>query len=175
MSRLVLALTLIVASLLTACGGAAAVHYGSEMNPAAAFGEARSYAFADRAERPPTGFSRVHVGTEIMERRIERRIRRDLETKGFSEVPREEASFVVFYGLGVEEVLVGAPSGQNEGWVSSQVNVHSKAAVIIDFVKADDGEHLWHGYAEGAVTAETIDYETAMNEIVDRIISRFNP
>ncbi len=175
MSRLVLALTLIVASVLTACGGGAAVNYGSEMNPAASFSEARSYAFADRAERPPTGFHRVHVGTEIMERRIERRIRRDLETKGFSEVPREEASFVIFYGLGVEEVLVGAPSGQNEGWVSSQVNVHSKAAVIIDFVKADNGEHLWHGYAEGALGDETLDFETVMNEVVDRIISRFNP
>lgn len=176
MSRLVLASTFIAASILAACGGGQpALSFGSEMNPAASFTDARSYAFAERSERPPTGFERVHVGTEIMERRIERRIRRDLETKGFAETPREEANFIIFYGLGAREVLTGAPSGQTEGWASAQVNVHSRAAVIVDFVKADNGEHLWHGYAEGAVSDETIDYETAINTVVDRIISRFNP
>jgi hypothetical protein len=159
--------------ILVGCGGGSApVRYGAEQNPAADFATARRYAFASHTERPPTGFERAYVGTEIMTRRIERRVRASLEAKGFSEVNREEADFIVFYGLGVRDQV--DPGAAEEGWSSSMVNVHGRAALIVDFVAAE-GEHLWHGYAEGVVTDEGFDYETVISQVVDDIMNRFEP
>lgn len=131
------------------------------------------------------------VDNNLLDRRIESAIRRDLGSKGFSEVA-SGGNMTVRYGYYVKTVIASQPASTSMayGWGRrggySGVGIHSggsvqqydKSFIVVDIVDSQTGDLIWRGNG----SRRSLSYndspeksDAAVNEAVIEILSNFPP
>lgn len=171
-----------LALVLAACAGAAV---RTDHDPAAGFGDLRSFAWLERGVREVED---PLLDSQLLGRKVREAVTVALGERGYAEVTAADADFLVTYHTTVRErVRDSGPSfsltfgsvyrrGPRTIVVDDRFGSHSyrEGTLIIDVIDARTDTLIWRGWSSGAVHERRFT-ETAVAESVRAILARFPP
>jgi len=185
-SRLAAALLLMVGSLIaTGCAG---VRVSQDYDPETDFSALQRYAWqTDSQEQNGSPLA----DNPLLQQRIHEAVEQTLAARGFRQVSRSEADFLVRHRyqvrqkVGSENVRTGIGIGTGGSGTFGGIGIstgggvreYSEGTLVIDVVDADTGELLWRGMGSREVFTHADPRKTtrAVNETVAKILAQFPP
>lgn len=163
--------------------------FDAAYDPDVAFAAYRRYAFAqDPEKRLEKEHPGAPVGNPFVERQIQRAIRYALDRKGvvlaadgatpdFLVAVQVGTSLHTWYSIGGD--LVAEPYATYfDAWgfrrASFATNSSTRGALVIDFVDAQSGKLVWHGWASEGLPPDKSG-EEIIQTFVDKILANFPP
>jgi hypothetical protein len=175
---------LLVVALLAALQGCTTLTVRTDFDPGADFSGLRSFAWLE-----PPEFPGVHPFQDntLLRKRVREAVIRKLASKGFEEVPQEQADLLVTYHVTIDErtryysypvgvdyaygyrghlIGVGYPGGYSESF--------QEGTLIVDVIEPAGMQLRWRGWSSGGVP--TRDREKSRIELtVEKILDEFPP
>lgn len=152
-------------------------HVESQADPSVDFAGYRSYSFSTVASDIPDGSTSGHLFNSIMQRRIRAELYRELTNKGFIQVHRSDASFIISLATGSRQDVepVRADSGSaRPGAIPGSATAVTRGALVIHFIDAKTKKVLWQGWAE-AVMKGGDDLDEKVRAAVREVMKQFPP
>ena len=164
----------LVALLLPAC---ASVQVRSDYDVEADFSSLGTFALVERPGRE----ARQRRPIPLVEGRLARSTRSELEGKGFRSVPVGSADFLVEIHTAVREKVVVSHSyayprrwRRGWGWGATRVHRYREGSVVIDVIDRRSRRVIWRGLAEGAFTKPDPSAED-VGRVVSKLLAEFPP
>ncbi len=176
------ALLLAALALLPLAGCASAPTIHSDYDTTVSFDGWQSWAWAPDHSGPDAGSASV----SLYDARIRRSVETALAAAGYSEVPAEQADFLLNYKVQIrnesdvtvwDEPVRGYHWRQT--WRPTHVSVHRYeiGSLILDLVQRNSGNIAWRGWAEAEVQRKLSpeDRDRRIDKAVHDILARFPP
>ncbi|MGD8378692.1 MAG: DUF4136 domain-containing protein [Gammaproteobacteria bacterium] len=172
--------------LLLALLAACAPRVMTEHDPQARFGNYRQFAW-----QVPTEDKKVSnpvLDSQLLAERMQRLVSEILNGRGFREVARDKADFLVTYHTASRQqfrssnvgVSVGVFSGWPHGYGTvfvdnpNDIRSYDQGVLMIDISDAASGKLVWRGWSYVPATQDQFRGDE-LYELVNRILSRFPP
>lgn len=152
-------------------------HAESQAQAGVNFESYKTYSFSENKSDVPNGFSTSHLFNSIMQRRIRAELYRDLTQKGFQQVARSDASFVISFSTGGRQDVqaLNTEAGTTpEGNVEGAATMVSRGALVIHCIDAKTNKVLWQGWVE-AVMKPDDDLDEKVRAAVREVMKQFPP
>ena len=181
------AMAIVVAGgLMAACS---TVRVNNDYDPSFDFAKLKTYAWMEKPN--PNEASSIAENTLLTDR-IERAVDANLMSKGLTQVPREEADFLISQHIGVQQKLqvdttqfgygygfgYGAWGGPIGGYPSqTTVSQYEEGTLMIDFVEPGNRALIWRGTGQSRVrrASSPAEREKLINTAVGEILAQFPP
>jgi hypothetical protein len=177
---------LLVVALLAALQGCTTLKVRTDFDHGADFSGLRSFAWLEPPEYP--GVNPFQDNT-LLRKRVREAVSRELASKGFEEVPQEQADLLVTfhvtidertghysypvgvdyaYGYGYRGYLVGVsyPGGHTESF--------QEGTLILDLIEPAEMQLRWRGWTTGSVPTRDRD-RNRIELAVEKILDKFPP
>lgn len=139
---------------------------------------------------PTFGFYTIDAQGDTMPERFEQNImlikdaiKKNLEARGLTEA--QEPALKVNIGITVQEKIQTRQTNfQNDGrpmymgqrrysWKSQEVEVgrYKEGTLLVDLINAADNHMVWSGGSEGIIPKNNQQFESSVNEMVDKILA----
>jgi hypothetical protein len=160
-------------SMLAACKSFAV---NSQYSRGENFNDYKTFSFSPTAALPPAGYTTGHLFNSIMQRRVQDEVSRVLTSRGYSLVPRAEASFQIkISGGGNRAIQVADPStSDRSGAVEGAAVVVDRGALVLHFFDPAKKKIIWRGWAE-AVMSPDDDFDKKVRAAVREILAAYPP
>ena len=154
--------------------GCATVTVDVDWDREAAFDRLGSFAVVERGDDRRDGPS------PLVERRIQRAITAELNAKGYREVRRSRADFVVVAyaashrAVRIDRVWYGWRRPYRWGPSGVRVHTYREGSLVIDIIDGSARELIWRGVARGVVNGGSGD-DDAVAHAVAKVLREFPP
>ena len=152
-------------------------HVESQVDPTVDFAQYKTYSFSTTASDIPEGFTSGHLFNSIMQRRIRAELYQELAKKGFTQVARGDANFIISFSTGARQDVdaVRADDGKTEpGAVGGSASAVTRGALVIHFIDPKTKKVLWQGWAEAVMKAGE-DLDEKVRAAVREVMKQFPP
>lgn len=165
-----------------------AAHKGPESiyDPTVNFHTLRKYAFAEQPQKQLQTVAGSEVGNPFQSHEVQRVLRGELTRRGFTQVPSNQADFLISSHVGRQATTWYSLGGldhqdsydaYDQRWANgSRLRTHSYTdhTLSLDFIDPRNGKLIWHGWT---TEPESTDGErtTAIRNAVSNLLSQYPP
>jgi hypothetical protein len=165
-------------------GGCTTLPVSVDYDPSVSFSELRTFAFLPDPP-PQSPAAQLHNG--LVDGRVSRAIRQQMEARGFEEVAADEANFLVSHHIGTKRgfevrTIQTAHHYSRRHWSTSgvphtSVIEYERGTLLIDILLPAERTLVWSGSASARLRERSspAQREQRINDAVARILERFPP
>jgi hypothetical protein len=175
---------LLLLALLTAAQGCATLHVSTDFDPEADFSGLHTFAWLEPPELPG---AHPFQDNTLLRKRVREAVVRKLATRGFEEVPQEQADLLVTYHVTLDErsYSYSYPYGMGYAYgygrhlvgidyYAGYTETFQEGTLILDVIEPARMQLRWRGWSTGCVP--TRDQERSRIEpAVEKILDEFPP
>lgn len=167
------ALLLSVLSAAALAAGCSPISVSTDFDPEASYDRMKTFDWAPQKDHGPRDAMMMN---EIMDRRIQRAIERELEAKGYRRAEGRRPDFLVAFQYSIDQRIEVHDYGYGwrRGWMGRQVYTYREGTLLVDIVDREENQLIWRGRAEGAIN-DPDQAEEKIAQAVKKLMERYPP